>query len=46
MVFYHSEYTPTKMPSVVVYRRDVQKFIALFPNVRQYQPWKRSIAAR
>jgi hypothetical protein len=39
VAFYHSEYTPTKMPSVTVYQRDVQKFIKLFPHVRQYQPW-------
>jgi hypothetical protein len=39
VAFYHSEYTPTKMPSVAVYQGDVQKFIKLFPHVRQYQPW-------
>lgn len=39
VAFYHSEYTPTKMPSVTVYQRDIQKFIKLFPHVRQYQPW-------
>jgi hypothetical protein len=39
VAFYHSEYTPTKMPSVSVYQRDIQKFIKLFPKVRQYQPW-------
>jgi hypothetical protein len=39
VAFYHSEYTPTKMPSVAVYQRDIQKFIKLFPHVRQYQPW-------
>ncbi|HXC22959.1 MAG TPA: hypothetical protein VNU28_00110, partial [Solirubrobacteraceae bacterium] len=39
VAFYHSEYTPTKMPSVALYQRDVQKFIKLFPHVRQYQPW-------
>jgi hypothetical protein len=39
VAFYHSEYTPTKMPSLTVYERDVQKFIKLFPKVRQYQPW-------
>lgn len=39
VAFYHSEYTPTKMPSLAVYRRDVEKFIKLFPKVRQYQPW-------
>jgi hypothetical protein len=39
VAFYHSEYTPTRMPSLTVYQRDVQKFIKLFPKVRQYQPW-------
>jgi len=37
--FYHSEYTPLKMPSVSTYQSDVQKFIKLFPHIRQYQPW-------
>jgi Glycosyl hydrolase catalytic core len=39
LAFYHSEYTPTKMPSVAVYQHDVQKFVKLFPRVHQYQPW-------
>jgi hypothetical protein len=39
VAFYHSEYTPTKMPSLAVYQRDVQKFVKLFPRVRQYQAW-------
>ena len=39
VAFYHSEYTPTTMPSVAVYQRDVQKFVKLFPHVRQYQSW-------
>lgn len=39
IAFYHSEYTPTKMPSVTVYQRDVKKFLALFPKVKQYQAW-------
>jgi hypothetical protein len=39
VAFYHSEYTPTKMPSVSLYQKDVQKFVKLFPHVRQYQPW-------
>ena len=39
VAFYHSEYTPTKMPSIKTYERDVKKFMALFPNVHQYQPW-------
>ncbi|HTR89409.1 MAG TPA: hypothetical protein VMG62_04780 [Solirubrobacteraceae bacterium] len=39
VAFYHSEYTPTKMPSFTVYQRDVQRFVKLFPGVRQYQSW-------
>jgi hypothetical protein len=39
VAFYHSEYTPLKMPSVAAYQRDVARFIKLFPHVRQYQPW-------
>jgi hypothetical protein len=39
VAFYHSEYTPLSMPSVSTYTRDVQKFIKLFPRVRQYQAW-------
>lgn len=39
VAFYHSEYTPTRMPSVGVYQRDVQKFVGLFPHVTQYQAW-------
>ncbi len=39
VAFYHSEYTPTKMPSVTVYQRDVKKFLALFRKVKQYQAW-------
>jgi hypothetical protein len=39
VAFYHSEYTPTRLPSVATYQRDVAKFIKLFPRVRQYQSW-------
>ena len=39
VAFYHSEYTPTNMPSVAQYQHDVQKFVKLFPKVRQYQSW-------
>jgi hypothetical protein len=39
VAFYHSEYTPTKMPSLSAYAKDVQKFVKLFPKVRQYQAW-------
>jgi hypothetical protein len=39
VAFYHSEYTPTRLPSVASYQRDVQKFVRLFPRVHQYQSW-------
>ncbi len=39
VAFYHSEYTKTKLPSVATYKRDVAKFIKLFPHVREYQAW-------
>jgi hypothetical protein len=39
VAFYHSESTPTKLPSVRVYQRDVRRFIRLFPHVHEYQPW-------
>ena len=39
VAFYHSEVTPLKMPSIATYQRDVQKFVRLFPKVRQYQSW-------
>lgn len=39
VAFYHSEYTPLKLPSVSLYQKDVAKFIKLFPHVRQYQAW-------
>jgi hypothetical protein len=39
VAFYHSEHTPTRMPSVSEYSHDVQKFVKRFPHVRQYQAW-------
>lgn len=39
VAFYHSERTPTTLPSVTAYQRDVQRFVKLFPHVRQYQSW-------
>jgi hypothetical protein len=39
VAFYHSEYSPTRLPSVAQYQHDVQKFVKLFPKVRQYQSW-------
>ena len=39
VAFYHSEYTPTKLPSVSTYQKDVAKFVKDFPNVHQYQSY-------
>ncbi len=39
VAFYHSEYTPTRMPTVAQYEHWVKKFIKLFPHVHQYEPW-------
>ncbi len=39
VAFYHSEHTPTKLPSVATYQHDVQKFVKDFPHVRQYQSY-------
>ena len=42
VAFYHSEYSPTRLPSVALYQHDVQKFIKRFPHVKQYQSWDES----
>ena len=42
VAFYHSEYTPTVLPSVSTYQHDVEKFVRRFPHVRQYQSWDES----
>jgi len=42
VAFYHSEYSPTRLPSVATYQRDVAKFVKLFPHVKQYQSWDES----
>jgi hypothetical protein len=39
VAFYHSEHSPTTLPSVSQYGRDVKKFVKLFPYVKQYQSW-------
>jgi hypothetical protein len=39
VAFYHSEHTPTKLPSVSSYQKAVAKFVKDFPHVRQYQSW-------
>jgi hypothetical protein len=42
VAFYHSEYSATRLPSVALYQHDVQKFLKLFPYVKQYQSWDES----
>lgn len=39
VAFYHSEVTPTVLPSVTLYKHDIEKFIRRFPHVRQYESW-------
>jgi hypothetical protein len=42
VAFYHSEYTPTRLPSVSSYQNDVKKFVKLFPRVKEYESWDES----
>jgi hypothetical protein len=42
VAFYHSEYTPTKLPSVSTYQSDVKRFVKLFPRVKEYESWDES----
>lgn len=39
VAFYHSRYTPEKLPSHGAYISAVRRFIRAFPYVREYQPW-------
>jgi hypothetical protein len=39
VAFYHSEYTKTRLPGVAVYKRDVGRFVKLFPHIREYTAW-------
>src|SRR6516164_4804278 len=39
VAFYHSEHTPTALPSAAQYEHDVQQFVRLFPSVHKYQSW-------
>ena len=39
VAFYHSEITPTRLPSVGVYTRDIQKFMKRFPDIKVFQPY-------
>ena len=39
IAFYHSRVSPTKMPDVAKYQREIKKFIADFPEIKEYQAW-------
>ena len=39
IAFYHSEQTPMGMPSPALYKKDVTKFLKLFPQIHEYQAW-------
>jgi hypothetical protein len=39
VAFYHSRYTPQRLPSAGAYTSAVRRFIRAFPYVREYQPW-------
>lgn len=39
VAFYHSRATPLALPSPASYRKEIAKFIAMFPTIRAYQPW-------
>ena len=39
IAFYHSEYTPTRMPSLSEYTNDVKAYMKAFPKIKEYQPW-------
>jgi hypothetical protein len=39
VAFYHSREDPEVLPSTAAYTKAVQRFIAAFPYVREYQPW-------
>jgi len=39
VAFYHSELTPDRIPSRDEFREDARKFMQMFPDVKDYQPW-------
>lgn len=39
VAFYHSRVSAERLPSVAGYKREVAKFIRMFPAIRSYQPW-------
>lgn len=39
VAFYHSSRTARRNPTGKVYKTDVQRFMRLFPQVREYQAW-------
>jgi hypothetical protein len=39
IAFYHNDTTPKKMPSVKTYTKDMEDFVAMFPQVTLLTPW-------
>lgn len=39
VAFYHSEHTPTRLPTVAQYMHDVRRFVKRFPHVSEYVSW-------
>ena len=39
VAFYHSELSPTRLPSLRTYERDVRRALKRFPGVQAWQPW-------
>ncbi|HEY7960666.1 MAG TPA: hypothetical protein VID29_01985 [Solirubrobacteraceae bacterium] len=39
VAFYHSRVSPLRLPSVAGYRREIAKFMRMFPAITSYQPW-------
>jgi hypothetical protein len=39
IAFYHNSTSAKKMPSVAKYTADIKLFLAMFPQVTDYQPW-------
>jgi hypothetical protein len=39
VAFYHNTASPKQMPSVATYTQDMKDFVAMFPTVKDLQPW-------
>jgi hypothetical protein len=39
IAFYHSRTSPTRLPSLDKYTREIKKFMALHPEIKTWSPW-------